>query len=329
MDQDLATLGAGRVAAIVVTFQRLPQLTATLERLFATAPEHLAHIVVVDNASADGTGEWLATQDDPRLSVVTLPQNMGGAGGFEAGMRFAVETLDPDWLLVMDDDARPSPGALERFHAVPRGGHEAWAAAVFYPSGNLCEMNRPTRNPFWSPRAFLGALLSGRQGFHVSDTDYASGSASQIDAASFVGLFVSRAAVAKVGYPDPSLFIYADDVLYTLGIRKAGGTIAFDPTMRFEHDCESSQPGRKIYDPVWRAYYHHRNIIFVYRQAAGVLFWPVMLLFLIRWTFLARDYGAKAPAFRTLLRRAIHDGLRGDTSASLGEVKALAQSPSA
>lgn len=312
--------------AVVVTYQRLPQLQATLARLLASPADYLAQVVVVDNASTDGTREWLAGQSDPRLVVQTLSQNLGGAGGFAAGLRFATEMLAPDWVVVMDDDARPEPGALERFHAAPRDSQYAWAAAVYYPSGRLCEMNRPTRNPFWHPRAFFGAIFGGRQGFHLANSDYDSRTPSQIDAASFVGLFISRKAIETVGYPDPALFIYGDDVLYTLGIRKAGGRIAFDPSIRFEHDCESSQPGGlKIYNPVWRAYYHHRNIIFVYRRAAGMLFWPVMALILLKWTTHAKHYGNEAPAFRALLRRAIHDAFRRDTSATLPEIQALAE----
>jgi GT2 family glycosyltransferase len=316
--------GAGRLVAVVVTYQRLPQLQTTLARLLAAPPRHLSHVVVVDNASTDGTGDWLAIQTDPRLVVHQLPRNLGGAGGFEAGLRLAVEQLDPDWLLITDDDGRPMEDTLARFHAVPRDGSAAWAAAVYYPSGKLCELNRPTLNPFWNLRTFFGALFSGRKGFHVTDADFAGTATRPIDATSFVGFFVSRKTVDRVGYPDPNLFIYGDDVLYTLGIRRAGGTIAFDPTLRFEHDCESSRPGRKIYDPVWRAYYHHRNIIFVYRRAAGPLFWLVMPLILARWAMLPREYGDDAPAFRALLRRAIRDGFRNDTSASLADIRAIA-----
>lgn len=325
MKDSSKTSEVGRLVAVVVTYQRLPQLKATLARLLETSPSHLDKVVVVDNASTDGTSAWLEEQTDPRLLAHTLPDNLGGAGGFAAGMKVAVEALDPDWIVVMDDDARPDPGALARFYQAERAGQDAWAAAVYYPSGRLCEMNRPTKNPFWHLKSFFGAMFDGRKGFHLTDSDYEAGQNTQIDAASFVGLFISRQAIAKVGYPDPALFIYGDDVLYTLGIRKAGGQIAFDPTIRFEHDCESSQPGGlKIYDPVWRAYFHHRNIIFVYRKAAGILFWPVMALILLKWRGYPRHYGADAPAFRALLKRAIHDALRNDTSATLAEIRAIA-----
>ena len=53
---------------------------------------------------------------------------------------------------------------------------------------------------------------------------------------SFVGLFLSRQAIARAGYPEGGLFIYGDDLIYTLHLSKAGGKIGFLPWLRFEHD---------------------------------------------------------------------------------------------
>src|SRR5690606_17746683 len=105
-------------------------------------------VVVVDNLSPDGTAAWLTAQADPRLVVLRPDRNLGGAGGFEAGMRLAVARFDPDWLVVMDDDARPHPGTLAGFAAMDKTGWDALAAAVHYPDGAVCAMNRPYRNPF-------------------------------------------------------------------------------------------------------------------------------------------------------------------------------------
>lgn len=328
MKDTAATQSAGSVVAVVVTFNRLPKLKATLARLRRVSDQHLTHIIVVDNASTDGTSEWLSTIQDDRLTVRRSNRNVGGAGGFSAGIRQAVETLDPDWVVVMDDDARPLDDTFSRFHARPRDHREAWAAAVYYPSGVLCEMNRPTRNPFWNPAAFVGALTRGRKGFHLDDEQFHGTESLPIDAASFVGLFLSRAAIQMIGYPDASVFIYGDDVLYTLDLRRAGGRIEFDPEIHFEHDCESTVPTKKVYRPVWRSYYHHRNLLLVYRKAAGPLFWPAVVLILPKWYALSQQYGDEAPVFRALLRRAIRDGLRRDTSASLEDVMEIANNAS-
>ena len=110
----------GRIVAVVVTHDRLAQLQVTLARLLASDPAHLAAVLVVDNASPDGTRDWLAGQGDARLHVLRMAVNGGGAGGFAAGMRHAMAHLAPDWVLVMDDDARPEPDALARFPWVAR-----------------------------------------------------------------------------------------------------------------------------------------------------------------------------------------------------------------
>ena len=128
----------GRLVAVVVTYQRLDQLRVTLQALLDQPTRDLSAVLVVDNASQDGTAEWLAGQSDARLITLTLPENRGGAGGFEAGMRHAVEHLSPDWIVVMDDDARPEPGAFAAFQALDLTGFDGFAAAVRHPDGTLC-----------------------------------------------------------------------------------------------------------------------------------------------------------------------------------------------
>ena len=306
------TGGNGRLVAVVVTYNRLDQLKITLARLLAEAPAHLAAVVVADNASDDGTGAWLAAQDDPRLSVLRLAVNGGGAGGFAAGMAHARDRLDPDWVVLMDDDARPEPGALAAFHGADLTGLEGVAAAVYFPDGRICEMNRPSRNPFWHAREFLATALRGRGGFHIPPARYAAPGPTPIDVTSFVGFFVSRAGLGRAGLPDPGLFLYGDDGIYTLGLSRAGGRMAFLPQVRFEHDCRTfgtAQRGRFV--PLWKVYYYHRNLLILYRLAAGpVLFWPVLALIVPKWLAKARHHAPEdRAAFGRLMRRAIAHGL--------------------
>lgn len=316
-----------KLVAVVVTFNRLEKLKTTLARLFDAPASELAQVVVVDNLSTDGTREWLASLTDSRLDLVLSDTNEGGAGGFSRGMRHAVRAHDPDWLVVMDDDGRPEPGALSAFHALPDDKWDAIAAAVYFPSGQICEMNRPSRNPFWRGREFLKTALlgGGRGGFHLDPSEY-EGLGASIDVTSFVGFFISRRAIEKIGYPDPSLFIYGDDGIYTLQLTAAGGRIGFEPGLRFEHDLTSFKGNGEVQRgrlaPMWKIYFYHRNLLILYRLAAGVFFWPAMLVILPKWLLNARHYGADKQRFRRLLRYAIRDGLRGRTSVELPEVKA-------
>ncbi|WP_418595856.1 glycosyltransferase [Ponticoccus sp. (in: a-proteobacteria)] len=321
---------APRLVAVVVTHNRLDHLKTTVGRLLDSPAADLDGLVVVDNASDDGTAAWLAAQSDPRLDVLRLAVNGGGAGGFEAGMRHAMaRDIPPDWVLVMDDDARPEPGALAAFHAMDRGGWDALAAAVYHPNGRICDINRPSVNPFWHGRAFLDTVLGvftgkARDGFHLTAEAYESAEIREVDIGSFVGLFVSRGAIERTGYPDAAVFIYGDDVLYSLRMRERGLRIAFVPGLRFEHDFKSLQGPVQRFRPLWKAYYNHRNLLLVYRRAAGVFFWPALLLILPKWWRKARHYGGDRAVFKRVMRAAIRDGLRRDLSRSHAEVVALA-----
>ena len=80
----------------------------------------LLHVIIVDNCSTDGTGDYLGNlkaeaeaggQDsakpeinDPRITVISERENLGGAGGFYEGIRVA-QDLNLDWILIIDDDA--------------------------------------------------------------------------------------------------------------------------------------------------------------------------------------------------------------------------------
>lgn len=305
------------LAAIVVTYNRLAPLQVTLARLLDEAVDH---IVLVDNASTDDTGAWLDGLDDPRVHVVKLSENTGGAGGFEAGMRHARDTLDPDWMVLMDDDARPQTGALECFaretsQIDPNAGEiGAIAAAVFYPDGSICEMNRPSRNPFWNLKLLVKSLFTGsRAGFHVTDQTYAPDTpALPIDVASFVGYFVSRAAVARVGLPEGGLFIYGDDVLYSLRIRRAGLQMRMMPAVRFEHACGTLGDGF-VYRPLWKIYYHCRNGVSIARQAAGPIIFPAALAYymVIWWRRGRHCTPAERPKYRSMMWAGVRDGLMG------------------
>jgi len=337
---DLSSPLRGRVAAsltapvglvaLVVTHNRTAQLRVTLARLLA---EQVDAIVIVDNASTDGTGELLSAIAEPRLHVITLPRNMGGAGGFEVGLRAVVARFDPAWCVLMDDDARPYAGSLASFQSqsteLEMAGYEAIAASVFYPDGRICEMNRPSRNPFWHLAEFLRTLFGqGRSGFHLRDSDYASPVPLPIDAASFVGLFLSRKGLARAGYPDGDLFLYADDVMYTLRLTKLGGRIGFLPELRFEHDCSTFDPiGQGLHWPIWKVYYNHRNALLAYRMVAGpVLFWPVLILVYVKWRRRGHKSGEDRKVYRALLNLAVTDFLTGRPNRNIAEVRARALS---
>ncbi len=313
-----------RLVAVVVTHNRLPELQVTLSRLLQSPAHELAAVVVFDNISTDGTGDWLTQKAlaDSRVDVIRSETNIGGAGGFEHGMRHAVAIYDPDWVVVMDDDSRPEPGVLAAFLAQDRSAAEGWGAAAYHPDGRICDMNRPSINPFWNRAALRRTLTGqGRSGFHLGPQDYARRDPRDIDGASFVGFFISRVGIARAGYPDGSLFIYGDDVLYTLGLRVRGGRILFDPTLRFEHNFSTTDTVEQRFRPLWKSYYHYRNLLMVYRLCAGGWFVLVLPAAAVKWLLKARFHKGQRRAFVGLVLRALRDGLRSRTDVAHDTVR--------
>lgn len=318
------------LVAIVVTHNRQDQLQQTLHSLLAASVDDLTAVVVVNNASTDGTAAHLRAIHDPRLRVESLATNQGGAGGFAHGMRIARKVYDPDWIVVMDDDARPEQDTLAQFRTMHSDGRLAGlagvAAAVRHPDGTICRMNRPTLNPFGHAAVFLRTLLGGGRGaFHLDDAAYASSAMRPIDGASFVGLFLSRQAIDLAGYPDPALFLYADDAIYTMTLTRRGGKMAFAPNLGFEHDTQSLSV-QGIILPLWRVYYYHRNRLILYRLAAGWAFWLLLPLWLWSWPRLGRHYPEQDRAvFKRLINRAFRDAIRRDLSLTQADLLRLSR----
>lgn len=305
------------LAAVVVTFNRLDKLTDTVAALLAADADQLRHLLVVDNASTDGTADWLAAQTDPRLEVLRLDTNTGGAGGFEAGMRRLMADHAPDWIAVMDDDGRPAPGALAAFHQIPAGAWDAVVSAVHYPDGRICPFNRPGMNPF-----------AGGGPLHLGPDSY-DGPPRAVEVASFVGIFVSRRAIETVGYPDGSLFVYGDDGMYTLRIAQAGLRMGFVPQIRFVHDCGTFAGLEGRLQPAWKIYYYHRNLMLFYRQAAGLRFWVLLPPLLVKWALKGRHYPGQRRLFARLMTRAVRHALvrrtGTDHAALLAETEAAGE----
>ena len=135
-----------------------------------------------------------------------------------------------------------------------------------------------------------------------------------------MGFFVRAGTVARRGYPDPALFLYGDDAIYTMGLTKAGHAIGFDPAVRFEHDSSTYSSADPRIRPLWKVYYYHRNLIMLYRIAAGALFYPVLCLYVPKWLLRVRAHKGERGRFLALFWLALRDGVRRRTHRSHAEI---------
>lgn len=246
-----STVAAPRVCAVVVTFKRQELLGSCLRALQAQT-RALDQILVVDNASQDGTIEWIQSEF-PGVEVLALTQNGGGAGGFHAGMKHAFEA-GFDWIWIMDDDGIPAPNCLELMLQARTGEAEV-LVPVQRDSGG-----RPYGVQIWD-RFYVEVTPQILSGERAARGEYLF---------AFVGPLISRGVIESIGLPRAEFFIWFDDYEYGLRLAKLGARVQVVPGADFHHDLggktrEVRLLGRKSLrneSPAWKTYYGSRNHLF-------------------------------------------------------------------
>ncbi len=265
-----------RVVAVVVTYNRRELLLECLDAI-ARQSAPVADVLVVDNASTDGTPE--ALRGRAGVTCVRLERNGGGAEGFHHGIRIALER-ESDWLWLMDDDCVPAPDALERLLASPRAADPAAAVlapVVKDPGGRLLPINRGHVRPRW----FFAPLVA------ATAEEQAHGAETEIGFSSFVGPLLRTDAARAAGLPMREMFIRFEDVEYLqrLGPERrmwlvgASEIVHKDPQPVAGADLRAmwgDYAQRIPFAQQWKRLYGFRNLIYTAR-AGGYLSAPQAL----------------------------------------------------
>lgn len=246
----------------IVTYNRSGLLTRLLESIAIMDPKP-GHVVIVDNASEDDTGEVVEsfrTTIGTELVYRRMETNTGGSGGFSEGVRVAYE-LGSDWIWLMDDDVEVLPDGLAkmgkwapRFRSI-QGRRYDFDGSEFYWQYRIAEkMGIPI--PF-APHRF------DESGYRP------------MNSGCFEGMFIHRDIVAQIGLPDPRFFIYWDDQLYGwLASRKTASVIVDEFVLRRTREIRQWDMGIRHFNASSNAYRYYimrnRAIIKRYYRELGV-----------------------------------------------------------
>jgi len=235
-----------KIAAVVVTFNRLDLLKKVIASIHGQTVKPDA-VIVVDNGSTDGTGEWLSRRKE--LTVIRQ-ENVGGAGGFHTGIKYAYEH-NFDWIWCMDDDVSPRPDCLR--HLLE---NDSDSVGILCPSRiqngktvftEIVEFN--LSNPF----SRIGKIRL--KDITVGDK------AVEIKGISFEGPLVKREVVAKIGYPEKELFLLYDDTDYSYRAVSEGYKVLYvpDAIMDKAYFDNGLSWEEMVIRKKWRLKYHLRN----------------------------------------------------------------------
>lgn len=189
-----------KVAAVVVTYNRKDLLQECIAKLLGQE-NALCDIWIIDNASTDGTKEMVQSEYSiPQVIYQNTGANLGGAGGFEYGIKKAVEA-GYEYIWIMDDDTLPEKTALHELFIADKALNGEWgflSSVAYWTDGTVCRMNIQKRNIFK----------------HVGLKEYER-SYAPIAMCSFVSLLVKSDVICEVGLPIGEYFIWTDDYEFT------------------------------------------------------------------------------------------------------------------
>ena len=230
----------------------LPRHLESLKQQTRTINE----IVVVDNASVDGTSALLGSEY-PSVTVLALTQNCGVGGGLSAGLDYAALQKKHDWVWIFDQDSVPELDALERLIEGLSHLDDRQNAAVLAP---VCV--HPETGMISHGLAWRGAQLAPTAGNPTRRVTL-------VDSVISSGSLIRREALQTAGLPRADFFMDFVDHEHCLRLRRHGFGIAIVRDSRLRHSLGEPSKfnflGRPKYwsdHAPWREYYMTRNEIF-------------------------------------------------------------------
>jgi GT2 family glycosyltransferase len=295
------------VAAIVVTRNRPRLLEQCLAAIYAqTHPT--AHVVVVDNASDQATRNLLAVEAarrGPRFHAIRLEENTGGAGGFHYGMK-ACLGLPCTHMWLMDDDCEPDVDAVKELLSTTSivGEDAVLGSNVFDLDGEICNV-QPV------------AVRAGANGLAQYSLHLAEGVV-EVVSLTFVSFLVPSHLVRKVGLPLKEIFIWGDDLEYSMRLARYARLYQVGKskaTHLRRGNASLSVARERDYNKIRQYRFFYRNKIYVISKYDGVIS-PVMVQLIFR-SIKDMYYSIRSREFVLLKCRTVLYGLLSGVGFSL------------
>lgn len=243
-----------KVAAVVVTYNRKHLLAECINCLLSQEALDSMDIIVIDNASTDGTRKMLEDVfSHSDLIYINTEANLGGAGGFSRGM-YEATIRGYGWVWVMDDDCMPDKKALSAFLQQDQNLRERYGffcSKVLWRDGSLSRMNIPRKSVYKPLKV-----------------DMAKDAISRVAMASFVSLFVPCNNIVQFGLPIKEFFIWTDDWEFTRRLSRKLPCY-FIPQSVVTHKSKSNIGANIATEDVSRLNrfnYLYRNDVYLYRR---------------------------------------------------------------
>ncbi len=245
------------VVAVVLNFNGFEDSRLCVLSLEAVAYPNLS-IVIVDNASPDGSGPMLQ-KTFAHHTVILSDRNGGYAAGNNIGTRYALEH-NADYVLILNNDATVTPDILDHLVGYAEGHPEAGLlnARVYIPG---------TTEIFSAAGRFNRLLCTGQNKGAISIEKHETEEVKETDYACGVLMLVRSKVFRDVGLMDEKYFMYHEDLEFSQRVLTAY-KIIYIPNAIAYHTSGGGK-GWRNYTELY-LYYHTRNRFLVFENSS----WP-------------------------------------------------------
>jgi hypothetical protein len=250
---------------VIVNWNTRDLLRECLRTVYASTGDFRCRVVVVDNASTDGSAAMVAAEF-PQAHLIASDDNLGYPKGNNVGLRALgygddhVAADAPRYALLLNPDTEVPSSALCDMVRFMDAHPEVGAAGpkLVLPDGTLdkaCRRGFPT--PLVSIYHYMGLAklfprnrTFGRYNMTFLDEDV------ETEVDSVVGAYmqVRREAIAQVGLLDETFFMYGEDLDWAFRIKSRGWKILYHPRVTVKHvKRAASRQSQRAQMEFWRA----------------------------------------------------------------------------
>ena len=243
------------LGVIIVTYNRKEKLKRTLS-CYENQSKKINLMIIVDNCSTDGTKQFLEEYTlkilKYKVKVLNMSENIGGAGGFFEGMKYAMQEK-LDWVYVSDDDAYVNSSTLKEIESIYTQLEEKDKIVA------LCSVVKNEDGIDYGHRLRLNKKIFTVKWYPVNKIEYKK-PYFNIDIFSYVGTAIKINNLFITGLDRKDFFIYHDDQEHSLRLRNTGKILTCTKSTIY-HDTKSIKY-KKLF---WGNYYDTRNRLLMIR----------------------------------------------------------------
>jgi GT2 family glycosyltransferase len=249
-----------KYSSIVVTFNRLDLLKKNIEmQMQQEFP--MDKIIIVNNASTDDTIFYLRELEkinSDKIDVLNLKENIGGAGGFSEGLKYAFQK-GYDFFILMDDDGRPFDNYTFKELACKVGHLKS--------KNPLMMINSLVVNSEFKLSFGLKNIITIEEAKNSADIYHLiHGTINP-----FNGTLISKELISKIGFPNKNFFLKGDENDYQYRAQKANALIATVVNSFYMHPspirttyCRFGKTKQIDIENPLKEYYKIRNYSYMY-----------------------------------------------------------------